>query len=103
MNKRLNWFILLVLIFGFIFLYGPMVVLVTYSFNANKLMTLWGGFSTRWYPVLLQRYRRADRRQEQLHDRRHQRHLRHGPGDDGRLCAGALPASSTAASASAAW
>lgn len=54
MNKRLNWFILLVLILGFAFLYGPMVVLVTYSFNANKLMTLWGGFSTRWYPVLLQ-------------------------------------------------
>lgn len=53
MNNRLNWFILLVLCLGFAFLYGPMFVLVTYSFNANKLMTLWGGFSTRWYPVLL--------------------------------------------------
>jgi putrescine transport system permease protein len=53
MTNRLNWFILLVLILGFAFLYGPMLVLITYSFNANKLMTLWGGFSTRWYPIML--------------------------------------------------
>lgn len=53
MTNRLSWFILLMLILGYAFLYGPMLVLVTYSFNANKLMTLWGGFSTRWYPVLL--------------------------------------------------
>lgn len=53
MTNRLSWFVILALIFGFIFLYGPMAVLVTYSFNANKLMTLWGGFSPRWYPVLL--------------------------------------------------
>lgn len=53
MSNRLSWFIVLILVLGFAFLYGPMIVLVTYSFNANKLMTLWGGFSTRWYPVLL--------------------------------------------------
>ncbi|WP_374655672.1 ABC transporter permease subunit [Dongia sp.] len=53
MTNRLSWFVIAVMIFGFLFLYGPMVVLVTYSFNANKLMTLWGGFSPRWYPVLL--------------------------------------------------
>ncbi|MDY0873037.1 ABC transporter permease subunit [Dongia rigui] len=53
MTNRLSWFVIAALVFGFIFLYGPMVVLVTYSFNANKLMTLWGGFSTKWYPVLL--------------------------------------------------
>jgi len=53
MTNRLSWFVIAALVFGFLFLYGPMVVLITYSFNANKLMTLWGGFSTKWYPVLL--------------------------------------------------
>ena len=34
------------------FLYAPILVLVAYSFNASKLVTVWGGFSTRWYGVL---------------------------------------------------
>lgn len=33
----------------FAFLYAPMVVLVAYSFNVNKLAMIWGGFSLRWY------------------------------------------------------
>ena len=36
----------------FFFLYAPMVVLVAYSFNVNKLAMIWGGFSTRWYVKL---------------------------------------------------
>ncbi|TXM92849.1 putrescine ABC transporter permease PotI, partial [Methylobacterium sp. WL122] len=42
-----------VLISGFGFLYAPILVLVAYSFNASALVTVWGGFSTRWYGVLL--------------------------------------------------
>ncbi len=42
-----------VLALGFGFLYLPIAVLVTYSFNASRLVTIWGGFSTRWYGVLL--------------------------------------------------
>ncbi|WP_091738934.1 ABC transporter permease [Phenylobacterium immobile] len=38
---------------GLIFLYAPMVLLVVYSFNASRLVTVWGGFSTRWYGALL--------------------------------------------------
>ncbi|HEY8260083.1 MAG TPA: putrescine ABC transporter permease PotI, partial [Methylosinus sp.] len=38
---------------GFVFLYGPIVVLVAMSFNASRLVTVWGGFSTRWYAALL--------------------------------------------------
>jgi putrescine transport system permease protein len=38
---------------GFFFLYGPILVLSAMSFNASKLVTVWGGFSTRWYSVLL--------------------------------------------------
>jgi putrescine transport system permease protein len=37
---------------GFGFLYLPIAVLVAYSFNASRLVTIWGGFSTRWYGVL---------------------------------------------------
>ena len=39
--------------FGFAFLYLPILVLVTYSFNSSALATVWGGFSTRWYSALL--------------------------------------------------
>ncbi|WP_336486863.1 ABC transporter permease subunit [Methylobacterium nigriterrae] len=38
---------------GLAFLYAPILVLVAYSFNASSLVTVWGGFSTRWYGVLL--------------------------------------------------
>ena len=37
---------------GLIFLYAPIVLLVLYSFNASRLVTVWGGFSTRWYSAL---------------------------------------------------
>jgi putrescine transport system permease protein len=39
---------------GLAFLYGPIVLLVVYSFNASRLVTVWGGFSTRWYGALAQ-------------------------------------------------
>lgn len=37
---------------GFLFLYAPIVSLIVYSFNASKLVTVWGGFSTKWYGEL---------------------------------------------------
>jgi len=37
---------------GLAFLYIPMVILVIYSFNASKLVTVWGGFSAKWYGEL---------------------------------------------------
>ncbi|MFO1166843.1 MAG: ABC transporter permease subunit [Rhodoblastus sp.] len=40
------------LAFGFAFLYAPIVLLVAYSFNASKLVTVWAGFSTQWYASL---------------------------------------------------
>ena len=39
--------------FGFAFLYVPIVLVILYSFNASRLVTVWGGFSTRWYAALL--------------------------------------------------
>jgi putrescine transport system permease protein len=41
------------LLLGLSFLYLPIVSLVFYSFNASKLVSVWGGFSTRWYGELL--------------------------------------------------
>ncbi|KQV32220.1 spermidine/putrescine ABC transporter permease [Rhizobium sp. Root1203] len=37
---------------GFAFLYLPIVLLVVFSFNESKLVTVWGGFSTKWYASL---------------------------------------------------
>ena len=39
---------------GFAFLYLPIAVLVAYSFNGSRLVTIWGGFSIRWYAALLE-------------------------------------------------
>lgn len=37
---------------GFIFLYAPIISLIIFSFNESKLVTVWGGFSTKWYGEL---------------------------------------------------
>lgn len=42
----------LVLALGLAFLYLPMLILVLYSFNASRLVTVWGGFSLTWYKAL---------------------------------------------------
>jgi putrescine transport system permease protein len=38
---------------GLLFIYLPMVIMVIYSFNASKLVTVWGGWSVKWYAGLL--------------------------------------------------
>ncbi|WP_028695646.1 ABC transporter permease subunit [Pseudomonas cremoricolorata] len=43
----------LMLVLGLLFIYLPMVILVIYSFNASKLVTVWGGWSVKWYVGLL--------------------------------------------------
>lgn len=46
---RLSRFNISSLALGLAFLYLPIVILVLYSFNASRLVTVWGGWSTRWY------------------------------------------------------
>ncbi len=46
---RLSRFNIASLAFGLAFLYLPIVILVIYSFNGSRLVTVWGGWSTRWY------------------------------------------------------
>ena len=46
MSKRPN-FSTLMLWLGLVFIYLPMIILVIYSFNASRLVTVWGGWSVR--------------------------------------------------------
>lgn len=42
------------LVFGYAFLYVPIALLVLYSFNASRLVNVWGGWSLHWYAALWQ-------------------------------------------------
>jgi len=50
--RRFSPFNLASIVLGFAFLYLPIVLLVIYSFNESRLVTVWGGFSTKWYAEL---------------------------------------------------
>ncbi len=52
MRRGPSAFNILSVVFGLAFLYAPILILVVYSFNASRLVTVWGGFSTRWYAAL---------------------------------------------------
>ena len=51
--RRLSAFNVTAIALGMAFLYLPIAILVIYSFNASRLVTVWGGWSTRWYAELL--------------------------------------------------
>jgi putrescine transport system permease protein len=53
MNKT-SWFNVVSLTLGLAFLYIPMIILIIFSFNESKLVTVWAGFSTKWYAELMQ-------------------------------------------------
>ncbi|HVD84582.1 MAG TPA: ABC transporter permease, partial [Bradyrhizobium sp.] len=48
-QNGLSPFNITALALGLAFLYLPIVILVIYSFNASRLVTVWGGWSLRWY------------------------------------------------------
>jgi putrescine transport system permease protein len=52
MGATLSRFNIASIVLGFAFLYLPIVLLVIYSFNESRLVTVWAGFSTRWYVSL---------------------------------------------------
>ncbi|NNM71468.1 ABC transporter permease [Enterovirga aerilata] len=52
-RSRFTWFNGVALALGLAFLYVPLALVVLYSFNGSRLVTVWGGFSTRWYGALL--------------------------------------------------
>jgi putrescine transport system permease protein len=53
MNKRAG-LIFTILAFGYAFLYIPIFSVVIYSFNESRLVTVWAGFSTKWYGELFE-------------------------------------------------
>ncbi|MDP3300166.1 MAG: putrescine ABC transporter permease PotI, partial [Phenylobacterium sp.] len=54
MRRGPSAFNIAAIVLGMGFLYLPIVLLVIYSFNESRLVTVWGGFSTRWYVSLFQ-------------------------------------------------
>ena len=53
MSKR-HPVILIFAAFGYAILYLPILIMIIYSFNASRLVTVWAGWSTKWYGELLQ-------------------------------------------------
>jgi putrescine transport system permease protein len=53
MRRGLTLFNATSIAFGLAFLYLPIAILVIYSFNASRLVAVWGGWSTRWYAALV--------------------------------------------------
>ena len=53
MTGRRSRLLLTILVFGFAFLYGPIVSLIVYSFNKSDVVSVWTGFSTKWYGELV--------------------------------------------------
>ena len=51
-SARRSVFPRLMLVIGFVFLYAPMLSLIVYSFNESRLVTVWSGFSVKWYAEL---------------------------------------------------
>lgn len=51
--KKTSWFLTIATSLGFAFLYIPIISLIIFSFNESKLVTVWSGFSTKWYGKLL--------------------------------------------------
>lgn len=49
---RRGWFLPIAATLGFAFLYLPIISLVVFSFNESRLVTVWSGFSTKWYAEL---------------------------------------------------
>ncbi|WP_018407759.1 ABC transporter permease [Methylocystis rosea] len=54
MSAVVSWARRATLLIGFVFLYAPIVILAVMSFNASRLVSVWGGFSTKWYAALLE-------------------------------------------------
>jgi putrescine transport system permease protein len=47
-----SWLRRVILALGYGFLYIPMIILIIYSFNSSRLVTVWAGWSTHWYGEL---------------------------------------------------
>ena len=60
MKRGFSPLTVLALTFGFAFLYLPILLLVVFSFNESRLVTVWGGFSLKWYAEMLRNQQLMD-------------------------------------------
>lgn len=51
-TQRRSWFLYSSSALGYLFLYVPLISLMIYSFNKSRLVTVWGGWSLKWYGEL---------------------------------------------------
>jgi putrescine transport system permease protein len=54
MIGRRSFLVTTMMAFGFAFLYIPILSMMVFSFNESRLVTVWAGFSTKWYVELIQ-------------------------------------------------
>jgi putrescine transport system permease protein len=54
MIGRRSFLVTTLMALGFAFLYIPILSMIVYSFNESRLVTVWAGFSTKWYVELFQ-------------------------------------------------
>jgi putrescine transport system permease protein len=54
MQTKVSSFLKIFMILGYGFLYLPILTLIIFSFNVSRQVTVWHGFSTKWYGSLLQ-------------------------------------------------
>ena len=52
MRRNVSFLVKLMAIVGFGILYIPVMMMMIYSFNRSKLVSVWAGFSTKWYREL---------------------------------------------------
>jgi putrescine transport system permease protein len=52
MRRGISPFTATAMALGFAFLYLPILLLILFSFNESRLVTVWAGFSTKWYAAL---------------------------------------------------
>lgn len=52
--RQLTWFNIVTMTAGFAFLYLPILILILFSFNESKLVTVWAGWSFKWYGEMIQ-------------------------------------------------
>ena len=60
MIRRRPYLLWSAMAFGYAFLYAPLMILMVYSFNESRMVSVWSGFSTRWYGELLRNERMLD-------------------------------------------
>jgi putrescine transport system permease protein len=53
-SRNWSWFGMTFVILGLVFIYLPILLVMAFSFNESRLVTVWSGFSFKWYGLLFE-------------------------------------------------